>query len=204
MNILQLFFDLVVLFAVAGFLVLGPIALVEKRKNTIKYLWKTTIHKYYVFKAGRMLKLSIWQLLLHDWHKYLPEEAVAYGDRFFGENKNPYAFDIAWLHHQNFGKHHWEYWIPRTTHVKSIGNVADRPLDMPDKYIAEMVSDWFAASRAYEGAWPKNFEEWLWWKKNFSKIRITTHTRGRAIVFATMLMDMLNPKPDTLTSKITI
>jgi hypothetical protein len=49
----------------------------------------------------------------------------------------------AWLHHQKWNKHHWEYWV-----IPSHG-----PLNMPDKYVREMVADWFAAGRAFDGAW---------------------------------------------------
>jgi hypothetical protein len=46
-------------------------------------------------------------------------------------------FEYAWLKHQNANDHHPNYWV-----------LGDRPLDMPEAAVKEMVADWFAAALA--------------------------------------------------------
>jgi hypothetical protein len=141
---------------------------------TLKYLWLTTKHKYFVFLAGLKLKVPIWQLVIHDWVKYLPCEAPHYGRQFFGDKSDPLGFTLAWLHHQR-QKHHWEAWIPVTGHNRG-GHKDLEPLPMPEKYIREMVADWLGASRAYEGKYPENLADWKWFWDNFeTKIKPRLH-----------------------------
>jgi len=134
---------------------------------TIKYLNLTLKHKYYVFNAGLRLKVPIWQLIIHDWVKFLPCEAPYYGRQFFGDKSDPLGFTYAWLHHQR-QKHHWEAWIPITGHNR--GGYKDlEPLPMPEKYVREMIADWLGASKAYSGKYPKSKEEWNWFNENYDK-----------------------------------
>jgi hypothetical protein len=44
--------------------------------------------------------------------------------------------------------------------------------------VEEMVADWLGACCAYRGGWPESLEEWIWFKKNFNKIRIHQATRS--------------------------
>ena len=50
---------------------------------------------------------------------------------------------------------------------------------MPWRYVREMAADWFGASRAYEGHWPKA-DDWPWLEKNRDKILPNLHTVTRA------------------------
>jgi len=99
--------------------------------KNFKYLKYIISHKYYVFRAGLKVGCPIWQLIIHDWHKFLPSEWFPYVEYFYGEFKpeNPmygvsiyqqechyklkteYNFDLAWNSHQKRAKHHWQYWI---------------------------------------------------------------------------------------------
>jgi len=141
---------------------------------TLKYLWLTTKHKYFVFRVGLKLGVPLWQLIVHDWVKYLPCEAPHYGRQFFGDKSDPLGFTMAWLHHQR-QKHHWEAWIPITGHNR--GGYKDlEPLPMPEKYVREMCADWLGASRAYEGKYPENLGEWKWFWDNFeTKVKPRLH-----------------------------
>lgn len=76
----------------------------------------------------------------HDQSKFLDGEFDSYRQFFYpedGEEKNKQLFDLGWLFHQNRNPHHPEFWILRDGH-----NI--RIMDMPKKYIVEMLLDWAA------------------------------------------------------------
>lgn len=146
--------------------------------STLKYLWLTIKHKYFVYKAGRKLKVPIGRLLLHDISKFYPCELPSYGRQFFGKGDDPEGFIRTWIHHQNHNKHHWEYWIPRTGHNRCTPPYPDnQPVEMPEIFAREMVADWIGASRAYEGSWPTKREDWWWLQNNYPKIVVHEKTR---------------------------
>ena len=136
---------------------------------TLKYLWLTTKHKAYVFRAGLKTGAPLWRLLIHDLSKYTPMEAPHYGRLFFGDKSDPDGYNQAWLHHQNVNPHHWEYWIPRTGGRCQIGQ---EPLPMPMWAVQEMVADWCGASKAYEGfyPWEIEFHDWKWFHRHWNEI----------------------------------
>lgn len=142
---------------------------------TLKYMWLTTKHKAFVFRAGLRTRAPMWRLIIHDLSKYGPAEAPHYGRQFFGSKDDPSGFAAAWLHHQNTNPHHWEYWISRTTHNKAGGEQRAVILPMPEWAVREMVADWFGASRAYEGKWPGSLYGWSWFKKNWQDVALRLH-----------------------------
>lgn len=144
---------------------------------TLKYVWATIKHKWFVFRAGLRVGVPLWQLIIHDWSKFTPAEAPYYGRQFFGDKGNPAGFAMAWIHHQNLNPHHWEYWIPRTVHMYDGGTKSNEPFEMPEKYIREMVADWMGASRSYEGQWPESQRAWVWFDGHFGDIRLHPNTR---------------------------
>jgi len=143
---------------------------------TIKYIKLTLKHKYFVFRAGLKFRVPIFNLIIHDWSKFTPSEAPHYGRQFFGDKNDDLGFARAWNHHQNYNPHHWEYWVMVNGHERGGFNAGD-PIPMPEKYVREMVADWFGAARAYEGRWPVNLEEWDWFQFNFHKINVHKSTR---------------------------
>lgn len=152
-------------------------------KPTIRYLWITIVHKWFVLLAGLRTGAPLWLLLIHDWSKFTPAEAPHYGRQFFGASDDPIGFSRAWNHHQKTNPHHWEYWVMVSGHNRG-GFPDGAPLPMPDRYVREMVADWMGASRAYEGKWPTSFEGWAWWQKNFLKLNLHPNTRMRAAQIA--------------------
>ena len=143
---------------------------------TLKYIWLTIKHKYFVFLAGLKTRAPFWLLIIHDWTKFTPTEAPYYGRQFFGKADDPLGFSKAWNHHQKSNKHHWEYWFTITGHSR--GGYPDlTPLPMPERYIREMVADWLGASRAYERQWPKSLSTWKWYSQNFHLIKLHPETR---------------------------
>src|SRR5690554_1188029 len=118
----------------------------------LKYLRYVLRHKWFVLLAGLKLGVPLHQVILHDWHKFLPGEWRPYVDHFYrkprtggreGYYHNPddaeVAFNTAWLKHLNRGPHHWQHWII---------TLDDGPtfcIPMPERFVREMVADWSGA-----------------------------------------------------------
>lgn len=141
----------------------------RKHWKYVKYL---ALHKWFVFLAGRKVGVSLWQLLIHDWSKLLPSEWLPYAIWFSGEphkDGDELAFNRAWLLHQNRNPHHWQFWL--LTYDRGDTEV----LEMPDKYVREMVADWAGAGRAITGKW----EPGTWYLKNRDKMKLHPKTRAK-------------------------
>jgi hypothetical protein len=122
------------------------------------------LHKLYVWQAGVLLGVPRWRLLVHDWQKFLPAEWGPYAEKFFGPQDDigkhyqevakrrtlrDYYFTYAWNHHLKFGPHHWQYWVlPKQI---TVGHVKVECLEIPSKYVREMVADWSGARKAITG-----------------------------------------------------
>ncbi|MBO7044650.1 hypothetical protein J6W34_09270 [bacterium] len=81
----------------------------------------------------------------HDSSKFSEEEYKAYEDYFYGNEKptsdeTKKAFNYAWLHHIHHNPHHWQYWVLNNDSGK------EECLEMPKKYIIEMLCDWLSFS----------------------------------------------------------
>lgn len=125
----------------------------------LRYLRYVLRHKWFVLQEGLKLRVPLWQLLVHDWSKFRPDEWGAYAEWFYGYNGASWhtapassakamrqaAFDVAWLKHQHRNPHHWQYWILQ----EDSGDV--RVLPMPDRFRREMLADWSGAGRAMHG-----------------------------------------------------
>lgn len=93
----------------------------------------------YCFKAG-----IGWQGIWHDFSKLSPWEFFP-GVKYYQGTRSPQArereifgYSAAWLHHKGRNKHHFEYW------TEGGGGI-----EMPVKYLAEMVCDRVAATKIY-------------------------------------------------------
>jgi uncharacterized protein DUF5662 len=112
-----------------------------------RYLWYVLRHKWYVFRACLVLRVPLHQAIIHDWQKFTPTEWRPYVETFYapdgsGRYQPSLAFDRAWLHHQHYGPHHWQYWILR----EDSGGI--KALEMPKRFAREMVADWIGAGLA--------------------------------------------------------
>lgn len=96
----------------------------------------------------------------HDMSKFLPCEFIPYAKWFYDKDygvqseknwgyermndgrsclsraylKYKHDFSHAWYHHYMHNKHHWDYWVG---------------IDMPYKYLIQMICDWKAMSRKF-------------------------------------------------------
>ena len=130
-------------------------------------------HKWHVFVGCLRLGVPLHQAIIHDWVKFLPIEWNAYVRQFYnpdgtkrGRGESSTAFQLAWLHHQR-QPHHWQAWV-------SIGDGGKlTPLPMPQRFILEMVADWYGAGKAIGG---KN-DIAGWYGKMREKILLDPATR---------------------------
>ena len=141
-------------------------------KRHIAYLKYIIRHKWFVFVAGLKLRVPLWQLIIHDWTKFLPSEWSEYAFTFYNKDgsgryiETP-GFIEAWNHHQKRNKHHWQYWVLTTDSGET------ESIPMPMKYIREMVADWCGAGRAITGKW----DVISWYNKNRKNIMLHEYTR---------------------------
>lgn len=156
-----------------------------------KYLKYLIRHKYFVFIAGVRVDVSWWRLIIHDWSKFMPIEWFAYVNTFYGEFRyaeRPFKlikeFDLAWLHHQHCNPHHWQYWILKND------DGTTKTLEMPDKFVREMVADWAGAGRGITGKW----EVAEWYEKNKHKIILGTGTRIAVEYYLTLVFNYVHKK----------
>ena len=176
----------------------------KKHWQYLKYIAR---HKWFVFVAGLRTGAPIWNLLIHDWTKFLPSEWFPYVRQFYGGPHKPHAeksncektyhgdyawktseegvqlaFDIAWLHHQNRNKHHWQYWVLTRDTGETVA------LIRPIRFVREMVADWAGAGRAITGKW----DVCGWYAKNKSRMILHSDTR---LHVEQLLQDNFGPIP---------
>jgi hypothetical protein len=124
-------------------------------------------------KEHEIVSLSLEeQINAHDLSKYTEEEYDPYDNYFYGNKteKVKREFDYAWLNHIHQNPHHWQYWV--------LINDEDgtKALEMPENYVVEMVSDWWAFSHKSGNL----YEIFDWYKKN--KKRQILHENTRKLV----------------------
>ena len=106
----------------------------------------------------------------HDESKFKSDEFDAYCDYFYPSEENAKdeeAFNKAWFLHQRRNPHHWQYWCL----IKDSGKII--PLDMPVKYICEMLCDW----SSFQYVVDKNSTANNWYQKNKNKMVLSDSTR---------------------------
>lgn len=113
-----------------------------------------------------------WLIAHHDYSKESQEEYDAYDDYFYGGNRSFAVvrdFDFAWLHHIHNNPHHWQHWVLINDDPEN-GTVG---LDMPAKYIIEMICDWWSFS------WKTGelFEIFNWYEKHKDYMILSEETR---------------------------
>jgi hypothetical protein len=149
----------------------------------IAYLKYVIRHKWFVFQACLIWGVPLWQAIIHDWTKFTPAEWSPYVHSFYnsdGSKKNPKtqnttlevwklgdAFREAWNSHQKRNPHHWQYWV--------LINDEDgiNPLEMPERYVLEMLADWEGAGRAITG----KSDPAGWYARNYDKFIFHPKTR---------------------------
>lgn len=130
-------------------------------KNTLLHFKKICIHKYWVayycFKVG-----LYWQGITHDLSKFSWIEFWE-SVKYYQGNSSPInaakadkGYSLAWQHHKGRNPHHYEYW----TDNYDSGTTC---IEMPYKYMVEMICDYLGAARAYLGNKFSFQDEYRWW-----------------------------------------
>ena len=119
--------------------------------NVIGHFRTVCKHRFLVMQGCFHVGL-IWQGLTHDLSKFSPTE-FRVGARYYQGSRSPNTrereengYSLAWMHHKGRNRHHFEYW----TDLKP-GTRVYSPVEMPPRYLAEMVMDRIAACKTYQG-----------------------------------------------------
>jgi hypothetical protein len=89
-----------------------------------------------------------------------------------GERKEK-GYSDAWVHHHNCNKHHAEYWWDINSDGKSC------VIQMPTKYLKEMICDRVAASMIYLGDKYNNWAPWEYYRTHKDENQFHEETRNR-------------------------
>lgn len=154
--------------------------------NALKHLSRVLKHKFWVFYY--CCKLGIpWQGVTHDLSKFSWAE-FSESVKYYKDGVSPVVvekqekgYSSAWQHHKGRNPHHYEYW----TDNYDSGTTC---IEMPFKYVLELVADYLAAGKTYHG---KNFtikQELEWW--NNCKDRLKMHNNTKELV--TRLFEHIN------------
>lgn len=89
-------------------------------------------------------------LIVHDMTKWSKIQYEPYDQKWYKNNKTP-DYDLAVLDHYHREPHHWNYWVKFDEDEMT-------PLDIPDRFINEMIADW--ASFSYNSGKPEEIIHW--------------------------------------------
>ena len=116
-------------------------------KNFFRHLHIVNKHRFKVFILCTKVGMSL-QGLVHDLSKYFLVEFWK-GVKYYQGNYSPIrnckkinGYSIAWIHHKNHDKQHYEYWYDYESRIES-------PI-IPFKYFLEMICDSLAAGQTYQ------------------------------------------------------
>ena len=148
-----------------------------------------THHKWLVFVGCFRVGLY-WQGITHDLSKYSPTEFRA-GATYYQGNRSPNTaereakgYSEAWMHHKGRNRHHYEYW---TDISRATGNYES--VEMPRKYLVEMVMDRRAACMVYQGDKYQDGSALAYFERGIERDRMHPNTRQQLRYILTMLRD---------------
>ena len=136
------------------------------------YLKYVVRHKWFVLLASWRIGAPLLPAILHDLSKFRPSEWFPYSATFYSQDgtsqyNETSSFNRVWLMHQHRNPHHWQYWVLRMDCGDTV------PIEIPRRYVVEMVADWMGAGRAITGRWECS----EWYAKNRDKIILHDNTR---------------------------
>lgn len=123
----------------------------------------------------------------HDKSKSEPDEYEAYDAYFYGNNKSfevVQNFKKAWLLHIHRNPHHWQHWVL----INDDPNEGEIALQMPYKYVIEMICDWWSFS------WQKGdlTEIFKWYNEHKDYIKMNAKTSELVKSILNMMEKKLN------------
>ena len=125
------------------------------------------------------------QGLLHDLSKYTPEEFLE-GCLYWRGTESPnnearrqMGYSAAWLHHKGRNKHHFDYWIDYGINCKN----KLKGIDMPRRYVAELICDRIAASMIYNAGHYDDTYPYQYYKKGEPQLWFVSENTKKHIDF---------------------
>lgn len=142
--------------------------LMTKIKTQLRTWWK---YFKYIVEHKKNVFIECWReglyvhAFTHDLSKLRPDEFFAYAEKHVnGNNTTPEAeaaFNKAWELHYCRNKHHWKHWseklkraFPSPSYLRMFFQ-----LDMPEKYIRQMVCDWRGMGRKFNDTAKEFYEK---------------------------------------------
>jgi len=124
-------------------------------KPFFDYLSYLLRHKWLMFWALWRKKLY-WQAIIHDWSKFMPDEAVGYivrhnYDEYDHNPKLQAMRQHSQVLHDRRSPHQWGHWLKN-----------GQPQEMPPKYLEEMLLDWKMSFLLKKGR-VQNYRHWYDW-----------------------------------------
>lgn len=126
------------------------------------HLKNIIVHKYWVYHFGNMMGVNSWRLLMHDMSKFSPIEFWESVKYYQGTSspipacKKDKGYSKAWQHHKGRNPHHYEYWTDNYDTGMTL-------IPMPFECIEEMIADWCAAGKTYQGEMWSFESQCKWW-----------------------------------------
>ena len=118
------------------------------------HLMTVAEHKALVMKHCFAVGLY-WQGIVHDLSKFAPTEMVNSCRYYQGGRRSPNngereekGYSESWMHHKGRNRHHFEYWNDYREKMDP-GLFPITAVQMPRRYVAEMLMDRIAASKTY-------------------------------------------------------
>ncbi len=116
-----------------------------------------TVMKHKAAVAEGCFKVGLyWQGLTHDLSKFSPVEFwnsvryYQYGKQSPNNGERVVkGYSESWIHHKGHNMHHYEHWTDYSVEAAKKGEFPVRPVQMPRRYVAEMLMDRIAASKIY-------------------------------------------------------
>lgn len=152
--------------------------------------FKTITHHRFLVCSGCFRVGLYWQGLTHDLSKYAPVE-FCQGARFYQGTRSPNAaereqkgYSEAWMHHKGRNRHHYEYW-------SDINPASGKyePVEMPRRYLAEMVMDRRAACMTYEGHGYTDGSALAYFERSRERLQMHPNTQRQLEYLLTLLRD---------------
>ena len=152
--------------------------------------FKTITHHRLLVMLGCFRVGLYRQGLTHDLSKYSPTEFWV-GARYYQGTRSPNTaereakgYSEAWMHHKGRNKHHYEYWTDMSKQTRNYESV-----EMPRKYLVEMVMDRRAACMTYQGKAYTNGSALKYFMGSRERELMHPNTRMQLEYILTMLRD---------------
>ena len=152
-----------------------------------KHFCTITHHKLLVMQGCFKVGL-IRQGLTHDLSKYSPIEFWN-GAKYYQGDRSPNAaeredkgYSEAWMHHKGRNRHHYEYWQDLNLETRRYG-----PVEMPRRYLVEMVMDRRAACMTYQGKNYKPSSPLEYFLRSKERLQMHPETKKQLEYILTML-----------------